>query len=121
MIGWPALAGFTSMIRAVSWRTVVTPYVPLHTAAARVRTADVLLASARQSEDVARGRYRAGVGTILDLLTAQTALASARAQQAQTRWTWATALAQLAHDVGVLGVHGEAPIRLTHDSTTGPK
>ncbi len=100
---------------------VVTSYVSLHTAAARVRTADVLLASARQSEDVARGRYKAGVGTILDLLTAQAALASARAQQSQTRWTWATALAQLAHDVGVLGVHGETPIPITHDSTTGPK
>ena len=100
---------------------VVTSYVNLHTAAARVRTADVLLASARQSEEVASGRYKAGVGTILDLLTAQSALASARAQQAQTRWTWATALAQLAHDVGVLGVHGETPIPLTHDSTTGPK
>jgi outer membrane protein TolC len=100
---------------------VVTSYVNLHTAAARVRTADVLLASARQSEVVASGRYKAGVGTILDLLTAQSALASARAQQAQTRWTWATALAQLAHDVGVLGVHGETPIPLTHDSTTGPK
>jgi outer membrane protein len=71
--------------------------------------------------DVARGRYRAGVGTILDLLTAQAALASARGQQAQTRWTWATALAQLAHDVGVLGVHGEAPIPLRPDSTTGPR
>ena len=62
-----------------------------------------------------------GVGTILDLLTAQSALASARAQQAQTRWTWATSLAQLSHDVGVLGVHGETPIPLTHDTTTGPK
>lgn len=111
----------TSLLRTQLSNQVVTSYVSLQTAAARVRTADVLLASALQSEDVARGRYKAGVGTILDLLTAQTALASARAQQAQTRWTWATALAQLAHDVGVLGVHGEAPIPLTHDSTTGPK
>jgi outer membrane protein len=111
----------TNLLRTQVSSQVVTSYVSLHTAATRVRTADVLLASARQSEDVARGRYRAGVGTILDLLTAQSALASARAQQAQTRWTWATALAQLAHDVGVLGVHGEAPIPITHDSTTGPK
>lgn len=111
----------TNLLRTQVSNQVVTSYVSLQTAAARVRTADVLLASARQSEDVARGRYRAGVGTILDLLTAQSALASARAQQAQTRWTWATALAQLAHDVGVLGVHGEAPIPLTHDSTTGPR
>ncbi|MEP7067362.1 MAG: TolC family protein [Gemmatimonadota bacterium] len=111
----------TNLLRTQVSNQVVTSYTSLHTAAARVRTADVLLASARQSEDVARGRYRAGVGTILDLLTAQAALASARAQQAQTRWTWATALAQLAHDVGVLGVHGEAPIPLTPDSTSGPR
>jgi outer membrane protein TolC len=110
-----------NVLRTQVSNQVVTSYVNLHTAAARVRTADVLLASARQSEQVAAGRYKAGVGTILDLLTAQSALASARAQQAQTRWTWATALAQLAHDVGVLGVHGETPISLTHDSTTGPK
>jgi outer membrane protein len=110
-----------NLLRTQVSNQVVTSYVNLHTAAARVRTADVLLASAQQSDDVAAGRYKAGVGTILDLLTAQSALASARAQQAQTRWTWATALAQLAHDVGVLGVHGEAPIPLTHDSTTGPK
>jgi outer membrane protein len=110
-----------NVLRTQVSNQVVTSYVNLHTAAARVRTADVLLASARQSEQVASGRYKAGVGTILDLLTAQTALASARAQQAQTRWTWATALAQLAHDVGVLGVHGVTPISLTHDSTTGPK
>jgi outer membrane protein len=111
----------TSLLRTQVSNQVVTSYVALHTASARVRTSNVLLASALQSESVARGRYREGVGTILDLLTAQAALASARAQQAQTRWTWATALAQLAHDVGVLGVHGETPIPLTHDSTTGPK
>ena len=110
-----------NLLRTQLSNQVVTSYVNLHTAAARVRTANVLLASAQTSEDVARGRYKAGVGTILDLLTAQSALASARAQQAQTRWTWATALAQLAHDVGVLGMHGEAPIALTHDSTSGPK
>ena len=111
----------TNLLRTQVSNQVVTSYVSLQTAAARVRTANVLLASAQQSEVVARGRYRAGVGTILDLLTAQAALASARAQQAQTRWTWATALAQLAHNVGVLGVHGEAPIPLTPDSTTGPR
>jgi outer membrane protein TolC len=112
-------AASASLLRTQVSNQVVTSYVALRTASARVRSADVLLASAQQSEQVARGRYRAGVGTILDLLTAQSALASARAQQAQTRWTWATALAQLSHDVGVLGPHGETPIPLTHDSTGG--
>lgn len=114
-------AASASLLRNQVSNQVVTAYVALRTATARVRSADVLLASAQQSEQVASGRYRAGVGTILDLLSAQSALASARAQQAQTRWTWATALAQLSHDVGVLGPHGETPIPLTHDSTGGPE
>lgn len=75
-------------------------------------TAADLLASAQQNEQVALGRYREGVGSIVDLLLAQSALANARAQAVQTRWQWRMALAQLAHDVGVLGVRGEplAPI-----------
>jgi outer membrane protein len=96
---------------------VYTSYYTMQTATQRVRTTDVLLASATRSEAAARARYRAGVGTILDLITAQTALANARAQQAQSRWIWSTALAQLAHDVGVLGPRGEAPIPLSADST----
>ena len=49
-----------------------------------------------------RGALRAGVGSILDLLTAQTALADARSQEAQARSLWFLAVAQLAHATGVL-------------------
>ena len=86
---------------------VVTAYAGLQTATRRVHTAADLLASAQQSEQVALGRYREGVGSIVDLLLAQSALADARAQSIQTRWQWRQALAQLAHDVGTLGIHGE--------------
>jgi outer membrane protein TolC len=48
------------------------------------------------------------VGTIVDLLTAQAALSDARSQGVQTRWEWYTSLAQLAHDTGLLGLHGES-------------
>ena len=51
---------------------------------------------------MALGRYREGLGTITDLLVAQGVLADARAQQIEARWGWFTALAQLAHDVGVM-------------------
>ena len=98
---------------------VFASYHGLRTATQRVTTAARLFASAEQSESVARGRYQGGVGTILDLLAAQSALADARAQQVQARWGWYAALAQLAHDVGVLGPHGETPIRLTSDSSRG--
>ena len=80
------------------------------TATERVRTADELLTSAAASEEVALGRYREGVGDILDLLSAQRALASARAQQVNARLDWFTALAQLARDAGVLGLHGANPL-----------
>ena len=91
---------------------VFSSYHTLLTATRRVSTADDLLASAQESEQVALARYRAGVGTVLDLLAAQSALASARAQQVQARWIWQTAMAQLAHDTGVLDVHGGSRLRL---------
>jgi len=53
----------------------------------------------------------------IDLLTAQTALANASAQQVQSRWQWYTSLSQLAHDAGVLGVHGDTPFAFSPDST----
>ncbi|MFL5615977.1 MAG: TolC family protein [Gemmatimonadaceae bacterium] len=87
---------------------VFTAYYNLQTATERVRTAADLLASATESESVARGRYREGVGSIVDLLIAQSALADARAQDAQARWQWHSSLAQLAHDVGILGLRGQA-------------
>lgn len=97
---------------------VFTSYYSLQTAGQRVTTADALLASAVQSEQVAAGRYREGVGSIIDLLTAQSALANARAQQVQSRWQWYTALAQLAHDSGVLGTRGETPFPFVPSSGT---
>ena len=96
---------------------VFVSYYALQTAERRVATADDLLASAQQSVQVAAGRYREGVGSIIDLLTAQTALANARAQQVQSRWQWYTALAQLARDAGVLGVRGDTPFSFSQDSS----
>lgn len=96
---------------------VFVSYYALQTAAQRVATADDLLASATQSVQVAAGRYREGVGSIIDLLTAQTALANARAQQVQSRWQWYTSLAQLARDAGVLGPSGDTPFAFSSDST----
>ena len=75
-------------------------YYALKTATQLVKTSRDLLASAEQSERVALGRYKEGVGTIIDLLSAQAALAGARAQEIQARSGWYVALAQLAHDTG---------------------
>jgi len=98
---------------------VFNSYYALRTATQRVRTSGDLLASATQSEQVALGRYRAGAGSLLDLLTAQAALADARAQSIQARFSWYVALAALAHDAGILGLDGSSPLHLQTD-TTGP-
>jgi outer membrane protein TolC len=95
---------------------VFRSYHALQTAARRVRTSDALIASAEQSNEVALGRYKAGVGSVLDLLSAQSALADARAQQVLARLEWNTSLAQLAHDSGVLDVRGGSTLRLRPDS-----
>ncbi len=81
---------------------VWTSYYGLRTAEQRLGTARDLLASAQQSADVATSRYRAGVGSILDVLTAESALGLARAQEVQARADWFLSVAQLAHDTGTL-------------------
>jgi outer membrane protein TolC len=92
---------------------VFTSYTALQTATERVRTSAELLASAEASDSVALGRYTEGVGSIVDLLIAQSALADARAQSVGARWQWRTLLALLAHDAGVLGIHGESLVPLS--------
>jgi outer membrane protein len=104
---YQAAVARTEATRQQVIQQVFTSYYTLRTATDRVRTARDLLASAVQSESVARGRYKEGVGSIVDLLVAQSALAAARAQDVDTRWQWRTSLAQLAHDVGVMNARGD--------------
>jgi len=96
---------------------VFNSYYALRTATQRVRTSGDLLGSAMQSEQVALGRYRAGAGSLLDLLSAEAALADARAQTIQARFSWYVALAGLAHDAGILGLDGSSPLHLQSDTT----
>lgn len=116
-----AISALADQTRQQVVTQVFVSYYALQTAEQRVATADDLLASAQQSVEVAAGRYREGVGSIIDLLTAQTALANARAQQVQSRWQWYTSLAQLARDTGVLGVRGDTPFSFTPDSLVSPQ
>ena len=75
----------------------------LVTATESARTTVDLLASAEQSDKVARGRYESGVGTLLEMLNAQSALAAARQQRVQALYDWNVARAALARAVGDLG------------------
>ena len=100
---------------------VFTDYYALRTATQSVRTTEDLFASAEASAQAALGRYRAGVGSLLELLTAESALGSARALRIQARLSWHVALLQLAHDVGVLDEHGGNTLRVRPDSTIIPQ
>lgn len=82
---------------------VWSSYQTVQSAALQVRVARDLLASAQQLGEVAMGRYGTGTGTILELMTAQATLASARAQEIQARANWVLALVRLAHSTGRLG------------------
>lgn len=77
-------------------------YQNLQTETQSVQTSADLVASATQNADVALGRYKAGVGNIIDVITAQSALASARAQRIQARFNWDIARASLAYSMGRL-------------------
>jgi outer membrane protein TolC len=81
---------------------VWSSYFSLKTAAQQVKTNNDLIESAQQSHDVALGRYKEGVGGYLDLLAAQSALESARAQRVVAMADWYISLAQLTRDTGML-------------------
>jgi outer membrane protein TolC len=61
-----------------------------------------LTKTAQSNQDVALGRYQSGVGTILDVLTAQTAAANARQLRINAELSWKVARAQLALALGRL-------------------
>lgn len=77
-------------------------YQNLSTATQTMRTTADLLASAEAAQQVALGRYKAGVGSILDVLNAQSALASARQQRVQATYSWNVSRATLAQAMGSL-------------------
>jgi outer membrane protein len=77
-------------------------YQNLVTGVQSVRSSADLVASATESERVALGRYKAGAGTIIDLLTAQSSLASARLQNIQSFYNWFVAKTTLAQAMGRL-------------------
>jgi TolC family type I secretion outer membrane protein len=77
-------------------------YYSLDSANQQLETTGTLMTTASSNQDVAVGRYQAGVGSILDLLTAQTAAASARQLRISAELNWEVARAQLALALGRL-------------------
>ena len=80
------------------WRA----YQDLRTQRQALDAANDLVASAVENYNVALARYKAGVGTITDLLTAQSAQIDAELQRIRARYQWNLAKATLAKAIGVL-------------------
>ncbi len=72
-----------------------------------------LLRSATESKDVALGRYKEGVGTIIDVLTAQSQYKSALQSHTQTRFNLLTSRIDLVRSVGVLDLETMQPENTT--------
>jgi outer membrane protein len=77
-------------------------YYALDSANHALAATATLIKTAQTNEEVALGRYKAGVGTILDLLTAQTAAATARQARITAELNWQVARAQLVLALGRL-------------------
>jgi len=118
---WPAFNGFSTTYRVANAKAqaevlgaerdqlslqvaydVWSAYQGLVTAAQSVQSASDLLASATESEQVALGRYKAGAGSVLDLLTAQSSLATARQAWVSSLYDWSTSRVALALAMGAL-------------------
>lgn len=77
-------------------------YQALLTNSQALRAADDLVASAEQSEKMALGRYKEGVGSILDTLTAQSTMASANQQRVSALYNFMASKFALAQSIGLL-------------------
>lgn len=84
-------------------------YYDLQTAKAGIATTATLVQGARQTASVAAARYQAGVGSLLDLLTAQADETNALVQSIQSQLDWHTALARLNFALGASGHFGTLP------------
>lgn len=82
---------------------VWTAWQRLRTATGQLGASDDLVASAEEALRAARARYEAGLGNLINVLNAQSTLASARQQQVKARYDWARARITLARATGTLG------------------
>jgi len=87
---------------------VWSAYHGLDSSIKQLATTATLLSAAQSNADVALGRYQAGLGNILDLLTAQNAANAARERRITAELNWQLSRARLVFAVGKLT--GVAPL-----------
>jgi outer membrane protein len=77
-------------------------YYALDSANQQLVATATLVKTAEQNQEVALGRYQSGVGTIIDVLTAQNGASTARQTRISAELSWEVARAQLALALGKL-------------------
>ena len=95
---------------------VFQAYTAFITSENALMAAEDLVKSAEASAQVAIGRYKAGVGDILDVLSADAALVSAQDQEIQTRYNLYISKASLAKAIGNLDVSSLGSGPLSNDA-----
>ncbi len=81
---------------------VVTSHASVKSAFDALQFADSLLETSEKQYEVILHRYKAGVATILELVTAQSTLADARASQVSSSNQWLNSLVALSYAAGTL-------------------
>lgn len=81
-------------------REVADAFYDTRTAQAQKARIGDLMAAASESAQAAEARYRAGIGSLLELLTAQADLARARQTAAQSDSDWLAAFSRLSYALG---------------------
>ncbi len=88
---------------------VTTSHMSVKTAAQNLKDTEEYLQAAELEFKIALSTYKAGTGTILDVLSAQSSLADARSKKAGTQRDWFTSLAELAYATGSLCLPNAEP------------
>ncbi len=83
-------------------QNVTTAHMGVKTAALNLSDSYEYLQSAELEFNIALASYKAGTKTILDVLSAQSSLADARAKKAEAQQSWFTSLATIAYATGSL-------------------
>ena len=91
-------------------------YYNFQTAVQSLVAADKLLDSSLESFEASLERYRSGVGDIVELLNAQTTLATARSEKVQARTDLFISYAELVHAIGT-----DIPVAANGETVVVPK
>jgi outer membrane protein TolC len=83
---------------------ITTYYSSVKVSFETLQFATAFLEAAEEQYIVALAQYKQGTGTILDVVSAQSSLATARADQANAKQNWYSSLANLAYATGLLSI-----------------